>query len=83
MATSERGSNARDAAHVSRFESDDPPDPIVRGGIDLGQVAVEFLSLALEPYPRTPGMDIAAPQAAADAARPASPFAGLAKLKPK
>ncbi len=78
----ERGQNARDAAPVSRFESDDPPDPIVRGGIDLGQVAVEFLSLALEPYPRKPGIDSADRQAAADTAPAASPFAALAHLKP-
>ena len=35
---------------------DDPPDPIVDGRIDLGATAVEFLALALDFYPRKPGV---------------------------
>ena len=34
----------------------DPPDPIVDGRIDLGAVAVEFLTLALDFYPKKPGI---------------------------
>lgn len=36
---------------------EDPPDPIIDGQIDLGALAAEFLSLALDPYPRKPGVD--------------------------
>jgi uncharacterized metal-binding protein YceD (DUF177 family) len=56
----------------------DAPDPIVGGRIDLGAVTAEFLSLALDPYPRKPGTDFAwgAPEADEE-----SPFAGLAGLK--
>jgi hypothetical protein len=32
------------------------PDPIVDGRIDIGAMAGEFLMLALEPYPRKPGV---------------------------
>ena len=59
---------------------DDPPDPIVNGRIDLGAVAVEFLALGLDPYPRKPGVEFAAlPEEEHDA--PESPFAALARLK--
>lgn len=56
----------------------DPPDPLVNGRIDLGAVAVEFLQLGLDPYPRRPDAAFAAP---GDAASAANPFAALAALK--
>ncbi|WP_020175522.1 YceD family protein [Methyloferula stellata] len=37
-------------------EDEDPPDPIVNGKIDLGVLATEFLALALDPYPKKPGV---------------------------
>lgn len=42
----------------ARFEEDDedPPDPIIDGKIDLGALAAEFLALALDPYPKKPGV---------------------------
>ena len=40
---------------------DDPPDPLVGGGIDLGAVVSEFLTLALDPYPRKPGAQFVEP----------------------
>jgi hypothetical protein len=33
---------------------DDPPDPLINGAVDLGAVVSEFLTLALDPYPRKP-----------------------------
>jgi hypothetical protein len=35
----------------------DPPDPIIEGKIDLGQIAAEFLALGLDPYPRKPNVE--------------------------
>ena len=35
----------------------DAPDPIIGGEIDLGRIVVEFLALALDPYPRKPGAE--------------------------
>ena len=37
------------------LEDLEPPDPLIDGHIDLGAVAGEFLTLALDPYPRKPG----------------------------
>jgi hypothetical protein len=39
-----------------KLNEDDPPEPIVDGIIDLGAVTLEFLALALDPYPRKPGV---------------------------
>lgn len=55
----------------------DPPDVIENGEIDLGRVTTEFLSLAVPPFPRKPGVDFARDDAEADP----SPFAALEKLK--
>ncbi len=58
----------------------DPPDPIVDGRIDLGAVALEFLVLALDPYPRKPGVAFGVVVVGDDAPEPTA-FAGLARLK--
>ena len=60
-------------------EMDDPPDPIIDGQIDLGTIAAEFLALALDPYPRKPGV-VFAPPTSGEEPDP-SPFAALARLK--
>jgi uncharacterized metal-binding protein YceD (DUF177 family) len=57
---------------------DDTPEPLVGGTVDLGAVAVEFLMLAIDPYPRKPDAVFEPP--ASDAA-PESPFAALAALQ--
>jgi hypothetical protein len=56
--------------------ADDPPDPLIGGAVDLGEIASEFLTLALDPYPRKPGAEFAepAPDAPDDKV---SPFATL------
>ena len=59
--------------------SDDPPDPLIDGTIDIGEVAAEQLALALDPYPRAPGAMFEAP--ADEGGAPASPFAALAKRR--
>lgn len=56
------------------MDSEDPPDPLIGGEIDLGAVVCEFFTLALDPYPRKPGAAFAAPEAATKAP---SPFAAL------
>ena len=56
----------------------EPPEPLVDGVADLGAIAIEFLMLGIDPYPRKPGAVFQAP-AAADTA--ASPFAALGALK--
>jgi uncharacterized metal-binding protein YceD (DUF177 family) len=58
-------------------EDEDAPDPLIDGKIDLGAIASEFLTLALDPYPRKPGVAFDQP-AAGDG--PESPFARLRGL---
>jgi hypothetical protein len=59
------------------LDDEDPPEPLPDGFIDLGALAVEFLALALDPFPRKPG----AAFDSADSDETPSPFAALAALK--
>jgi hypothetical protein len=61
---------------------EDPPDPLVGGGVDLGAVVSEFFTLALDPYPRKPGAHFVEPQPS-EGAQAVSPFAALRRLKPR
>ena len=68
-------------------ESEDEPEPYGMS-IDLGQLALESLSLALDPYPRAPGVPPIDVEATPPGAKPLSseelkPFAKLAVLKEK
>ena len=58
-------------------DDEDEPDPLVDGKIDLGALAAEFLTLALDPYPRKAGVAFE-PPAEADEAN--SPFDRLRAL---
>jgi uncharacterized metal-binding protein YceD (DUF177 family) len=60
------------------LEDEDPPEPLVDGMIDIGALAVEALSLGLDPYPRKPGIEAAV---FGDNDRSQSPFAALMALK--
>ena len=53
------------------------PEPLIGGVVDLGALAIEFLILGLDPYPRKPGAVFEPPQ---DHKPEAGPFAALAKL---
>jgi len=59
----------------------DPPDPLIDDTIDLGALAVEFLTLSRDPYPRKPGVQFD-DAVVGDAGEPApSAFAALERLK--
>lgn len=60
-------------------EIPDAPEPIVNGAIDLGQLALEFLILGIDPYPRKPGVAFAPPEVPEDPEE--HPFAALKALK--
>lgn len=66
-----------DLAELTDLNAEDPPDLLIGGRIDLAAIVIEFLALALDPYPRKPGV------AFADAtdAGPGLPFSTLAGLK--
>jgi hypothetical protein len=53
-------------------------EPLIGGQIDLGAIAVEFLILGIDPYPRKPGAVFQPPQ---DATPDEGTFAELAALK--
>ena len=63
------------------------PEPFDHGGVDVGEVVAQYLSLALDPAPRKPGaleisfVDGDAPADADAAPEKESPFAVLKKLK--
>ncbi len=77
------------AGHVDVAHADEP-EPLIDGTIDLGELAVQHLALALDPYPRHEGAAILSPHraslesgAAVDSVRN-NPFAKLKDLiKPK
>jgi uncharacterized metal-binding protein YceD (DUF177 family) len=58
-------------------DADDPPEMLPDDRIDLGAYVVEDLSLAIDPFPRKPGVEFQAPEQPGEL----SPFAVLAKLK--
>jgi uncharacterized metal-binding protein YceD (DUF177 family) len=68
---------------TAALETDDPPDPIIAGRIDLGALVTEFLALSLDPYPRKPGVEFEDAPTAPDDRLEESPFAKLAALKDK
>jgi hypothetical protein len=61
------------------IDAKEPPEPLRDGAVDLGALAVEFLLLGIDPYPRKPDATFEAPSADDDPA--SNPFAALAKLK--
>lgn len=64
-----------------RLDAEDEPDPLVDGRIDIGELAAEFISLGLDPYPRKPGVEFETPEPDGD--KEEAPFASLAQLRPK
>jgi uncharacterized metal-binding protein YceD (DUF177 family) len=59
----------------------DPPDPLVDGAVDVGDAVAEQLALALDPYPRAPGIVFEGSTASDSLAE--SPFKALAGLVKK
>jgi uncharacterized metal-binding protein YceD (DUF177 family) len=56
-------------------------EPLVDDTIDIGEAVAQQLSLAIDPFPRAPGVAVSA--TAEPTAERQSPFAALAKLKQK
>lgn len=63
------------------MEEPDPPDPLVGGTVDVGEAVAEHLALALDPYPRAPGVAFEVP--GAESTVEDSPFKALAGLVKK
>ena len=62
-------------------DQDDPADPIVDDTIDLGAIALEFLTLACDLYPRKPGVQFSDTSVGDNAEPDPSAFAALGRLK--
>lgn len=67
-----------DAGQAEARDTEESPEPLVDGKLDLGAVATEFLLLGIDPYPRKAGAEFAPPMADDGGAHP---FAGLEALK--
>jgi uncharacterized metal-binding protein YceD (DUF177 family) len=64
------------------LDDEDPPDPIIDGTIDVGEVVAEHLALALDPFPRKPGISFDGGDGNdVEAEKKTSPFAVLAQLR--
>jgi uncharacterized metal-binding protein YceD (DUF177 family) len=66
-------------AALGATDEDDPPEVLQNAMVDLGAVAIEFLMLGIDPYPRKPGASFEVPRDDGDPT--AHPFAALAALK--
>lgn len=75
-------SRPRKAPADEAVEAPDARDVYRGGKIDLGAIVVEHLALGLDPYPRSPGVEFPG-HVEAPPEPESSPFAALAKLKPK
>lgn len=70
---------AREGDDDEEADDEDPPEPIRGDEIEVGEVLVQNLSLALNPYPRAPGATF---ESVDDmAGEPTGPFAALAQLR--
>lgn len=70
---------------VIDVEADDPPEPLVEGRIDIGEMVAQHLAMAIDPYPRAPGAVMGEVERgesdSGDDEPPARPFAVLARLR--
>lgn len=63
-------------------EGEDPPEPIVNGMIDLGDIAAEHLGLSINPFARFEGASLAVPPGVSvNEPERESPFSALGKLR--
>jgi uncharacterized metal-binding protein YceD (DUF177 family) len=61
------------------LDADDPPDALETDWVDVAAYVVEHLALEIDPFPRKPGAEFKPPPAET----PPSPFAALARLRPR
>jgi uncharacterized metal-binding protein YceD (DUF177 family) len=66
---------------VVAIDSDDPPEPIEDGLIDLGEAVVQQLAERIDPYPRASDVDVTWQDEASVTSEPKRPFAALSALQ--
>lgn len=62
-------------------DDENTPEMVIGGQIDLGEVVAQYLSLEIDPYPRAPGVSLAAQLAESGIKQKESPFHVLERLK--
>lgn len=67
--------------HSVESLGEDEPDVISGNAVDLGELVAESLGLALDPYPRKPGVEFSAASAEDQKTEARNPFAALQSLK--
>jgi uncharacterized metal-binding protein YceD (DUF177 family) len=69
---------------VVDLAEEDPPEPVENGQIDIGEAAAEHLALAMDPFPRAPGVSFQAPpETPIEEPKKANPFEVLATPRKK
>lgn len=77
----EDAEQAREEISFTLDDDLDAAEMVHNGMIDLGEVVAQYLSLELDPYPRAPGVSLAAQLQESGTAQKQSPFQVLAALK--
>lgn len=77
----EDSEQAREEVSFTLDDDLDAAEMVHNGMIDLGEVVAQYLSLELDPYPRAPGVSLAAQLRETGVAEKQSPFQVLATLK--
>lgn len=77
----QNGGETRSEIEFSLDDDLEAAEIVVNGMIDMGEVVAQYLSLELEPYPRAPGVSLAAQMRETGVAGKANPFQVLAGLK--
>ena len=75
----ERAGVAEEASPATVGGREDDIETLVNGTVDLGALATEFLLIGIDPYPRKPGAEFAAPPADEPAGHPFAALAALTK----
>lgn len=78
---SEEKPKGKDDLDLFLEDDDSAPEVIRRGNIDLGEVVSQYLALELDPYPRAPGVSLAAQLAEVGTEVKNNPFRVLQGLK--
>lgn len=78
---SEEAREYEDDTEFSAEDDENAPEMVINGMIDLGEVASQYLALEIDPYPRAPGVSLAAQMTEAGEEGKNNPFRVLEGLK--
>lgn len=77
----EDAAKAGDELTFDPESAEDAPEMVDNGQIDLGEVVAQYLALELDPYPRAPGVNLAAQMTGPGGVGKSNPFQVLERLK--